>query len=191
LVVDLTPWCGSYRTEPNVTVQCCRYISVVRGENMAGERILIVEDEAITGMDVREMVRIFGYEPHGPVVTGKAAVTSALALRPDVILMDIMLKGPMNGIQAAEVIRDAYRCPVIYLTGSSDQVRADLAKLTEPFGLVLKPIDEEELHIAIEAALHSDETTPGCPSHAVPTEARIRTPQEAEGEPLAGEYPGA
>jgi two-component system, response regulator PdtaR len=142
---------------------------------MSGERILIVEDEAITGMTIREMVRMFGYEPHGPVVSGQAAVTSALALRPDVILMDIMLKGPMNGIQAARAIRAQYCCPVIYLTGSSDQVRADLVQLTELFDLVLKPIGEQELHAAIKTALHANERTPGCPLYAMPSEAPERT----------------
>jgi len=156
---------------------------------MAGERILIVEDEVITGMDVRGMLRIFGYEPYGPVATGKAAVESALALRPDVILMDVTLKGPMNGIQAAEAIRSQYRCPVIYLTGSSDQVGAASAKLTEPFGLVLKPIDEDELHRAIETALYSRKTTPSWPSHDVPSAMRERTTVgEAEDEPIITEY---
>ena len=121
---------------------------------MAGERILIVEDEAITALVISQMLMGFGYEPHGPIVSGKAAIAGALTLRPDVILMDIILKGPINGIQAAEAIRSQFRCPVIYVTGSSDQVGADLATVTEPFGLVLKPINEQELHIAIEKALH-------------------------------------
>jgi len=156
---------------------------------MAGERILIVEDEAITGMDISEMVRIFGYKPHGPVATGKAAVESALALRPEVILMDIMLKGPMTGIQAAEAIRAQYRCSVIYLTGSSDQIKADLAQLTESFGLVLKPIDEEELHRAIKTALRPNETTPGCPSHVPRSAVPERTAApEAEDKPTVSEY---
>ena len=102
------------------------------------------------------MLQGFGYEPHGPVATGRAAVESALALRPEVILMDVTLRGPMNGIQA-EAVRAQYDCPVIYLTGSSDRVRADTANLTEPFGLVIKPIDEEELHRAIKTTLRLHE----------------------------------
>ena len=123
-------------------------------DTMACKRILLVEDEAITGMDIREMVMGLGYEPHGPVASGKDAVAAALVLRPDLILMDIMLKGPMTGLQAAAAIQSHYRCPVIYLTGSSDQAGADLPNLTEPAGLVLKPIDEEELRMAIEKALN-------------------------------------
>lgn len=121
---------------------------------MARERILIVEDEVITGMDIRQMVLGFGYEPIGRVASGQDAVASAVALRPDVVLMDIILKGSMTGIEAAEAIRSHSRCPVIYLTGNSDRLTVNLAKVTEPFGLVLKPIDEHELHTAIEKALH-------------------------------------
>jgi CheY-like chemotaxis protein len=121
---------------------------------MADELILIVEDEKITGMDIRQTVREFGYESVGPVASGQDAVTVALALRPDVILMDILLKGPMDGIQAAEAIRSKYSCPVIYVTAHSDQTTLDRAKLTEPSGWILKPVDEGELHKAIERALY-------------------------------------
>jgi len=121
---------------------------------MADELILVVEDERITGMDIRQTVREFGYEPIGPVASGQDAVAVALALRPDVILMDILLKGPMDGIQAAEAIRSKYCCPVIYVTAHSDQSTLDRAKVIEPFVYILKPIDEQELHTAIEMALY-------------------------------------
>jgi DNA-binding NarL/FixJ family response regulator len=121
---------------------------------MAHEWILIVEDEKITGMDIRQMVREFGYEPIGPVASGEDAVTVALALRPHVILMDILLKGRMDGIQAAEAIRSKYSCPVIYVTAHSDQTTLDRARVMEPSGWILKPVDEEELHKAIERALY-------------------------------------
>ncbi len=103
--------------------------------------------------------RGIGYEVHGPVSSGKAAIASALALRPDVILMDVFLKGPMNGFQAAEVIRSQYRCPVIYVSGSSDRLEHVLANLPEPCSVVLKPIDEHELHTAIEKALQQSTST--------------------------------
>ena len=120
---------------------------------MAHERILIVEDEHITGMDIRQMVKELGYEPIGPIAYGKDAVASVLADCPDVVLMDILLKGAMNGIQAARDIRSTCRCPVIYVTAQSDRSILDLAEVTEPSGWVLKPIDEQELHTAIERAL--------------------------------------
>jgi CheY-like chemotaxis protein len=140
---------------------------------MADELILVVEDERITGMDIRQTVREFGYESVGPVASGQDAVAVALALRPDVVLMDIALKGPMDGIQAAEAIRSKYCCPVIYVTAHSDQTTLDRAKLTEPSGWILKPVDEEELHKAIERALYehriekqSRESAPSC-SHTI------------------------
>ena len=120
----------------------------------AQELILIVEDEKITGMDIRQTVQQLGYEPIGPVASGEDAVMSALALYPDVVLMDIALKGPMDGIQAAEAIRSKYCCPVIYVTAHSDQSTLDRAKVIEPFVYILKPIDEQELHTAIEMALY-------------------------------------
>ncbi len=121
---------------------------------MAHERILIVEDEYITGENIRQMVQDLGYEPIGPVASGRDALASALAHCPDVVLMDIVLKGPMNGIQVAEAIRSRSRCPVIYVTAASDRFTAELTKTTEPFGRVLKPIDEQKLHTAIEKALN-------------------------------------
>ena len=121
---------------------------------MAHERILIVEDEYITGEVIRQMVQEFGYEPMGPVTSGKDAVTSALTHYPDVVLMDIVLKGPMTGIQAAEAIRSHSRCSVIYVTGNSDRFSIELSKTAEPFGYILKPINVQGLHAAIEKALN-------------------------------------
>ena len=123
---------------------------------MAGKRILIVEDESITALDIRQMVQQLGYEPVGLVACGKDAIEQALTLRPDVILMDILLKGPMDGIQAAIAIRSQHPCPVIYLTAHADQSTIDRAELTEPAGYVLKPVCEWELQAAIELALRRD-----------------------------------
>ena len=125
---------------------------------MAHGWILIVEDERITGLDIRRTVQQLGHEPIGPVVSGEDAVTNALALRPDVVLMDIHLKGPMDGIQAAEAIRSKHLCPVIYVTAHSDQATLERAKVTDPFGWILKPIDEQELRTAIEMALDRHRT---------------------------------
>jgi PAS domain S-box-containing protein len=121
---------------------------------MTQERILIVEDEKVTALEIAEHLRQLGYSPLGPCAYGKEAVTSALALHPDVILMDISLKGPMDGIQAAEAIRSGCPCPVIYVTAHADQATLDRAKITEPFGYVLKPISQRELHIAIQIGLY-------------------------------------
>lgn len=121
---------------------------------MAHERILIVEDEKITATEIHQTVQELGYEPVGPVASGNDAVASALTLRPDVVLMDIVLKGPMDGIEAAEIIQKRDICPVIFVTAHSDRSTLDRAKVTAPFGYILKPISERELHTAIEMALY-------------------------------------
>jgi diguanylate cyclase (GGDEF)-like protein/PAS domain S-box-containing protein len=121
---------------------------------MAHERILIVEDEKITALEMAEHLQQLGYEPLGPCASGEEAIASVLALRPDAVFMDIALKGPMDGVQAAEAIRFTGHCPVIYVTAHADQATLHRAKVTEPFGYVLKPINERELHIAIEIALY-------------------------------------
>ena len=123
---------------------------------MAGKRILIVEDDGITAMDIRQTVQELGYEPVGLVAYGKDAIKHALTLHPDLILMDILLKGPIDGIQAAAAIRSQHPCPVIYLTAHADQSTIDRAKATEPAGYVRKPINDRELHTAIELALRRD-----------------------------------
>ena len=128
--------------------------SSIEEDAMAHERILVVEDEKITALEIAEHLRRLGYQPLGPCASGEEAITSALALHPDAVLMDIALKGPMDGIQAAEAIRSTWRCPVIYVTAHADQATLDRAKVTEPFGYILKPINERELHIAIEIALY-------------------------------------
>jgi PAS domain S-box-containing protein len=105
-------------------------------------------------MEIAEHPRRFGYQPLGPCASGEKAVASVLALHPDMVLMDIALKGPMDGIQSAEAIRSTYPCPVIYVTAHTDQATLDRAKVTEPFGYVLKPISQRDLHIAIQMGLY-------------------------------------
>ncbi len=122
---------------------------------MAHERILIVEDERIATMMISHQLVELGYEPVGPVDSGEEAVARVREFCPDVILMDIVLKGTMDGVQAAKAIQSVYPCPVIYVTAHSDQSTLDRAKLTKPFGYIVKPVSERELHIAIEIALHN------------------------------------
>jgi len=124
---------------------------------MAHARILIVEDEKITAMEISHHVQSLGYEPLGPVASGEEAVATVCDFCPDMILMDIVLKGPMDGIQAATTILSKYHCPVVYITAHSDQSTLDRAKLSKPFGYIIKPISERELHIAIEIALYNHE----------------------------------
>jgi PAS domain S-box-containing protein len=121
---------------------------------MSDVNILIVEDEAVTSMDIRKSLLELGYSVSAIATTGELAVKKAGELHPDLILMDIMLAGKMNGIEAAEEIKKQYRIPVVYLTAYSDDNFLAKAKLTEPFGYILKPFRELELKTTIEMALY-------------------------------------
>jgi PAS domain S-box-containing protein len=121
---------------------------------MSETKILVVEDEAITGMDIRRSLTEMGYSVIAIATTGELAVRKAGELHPDIILMDIMLAGKMNGIEAAELIKEQLRIPVVYLSAYSDDTFLARAKLTEPFGYILKPFRELELKTTIEMALY-------------------------------------
>lgn len=121
---------------------------------MGDTKILIVEDEAITSMDIRRSLIELGYEVSGTATTGELAVDLAGKLNPDLILMDIMLAGKMNGIEAAEQIKDRFHIPVVYLTAYSDDPFLQKARVTEPYGYILKPFRELELKTTIEMALY-------------------------------------
>ncbi len=120
---------------------------------MNTQRILIVEDEAIIAADLDRRVRSLGYETVGITDSGHGACDRAARQRPDLILMDIVLKGEMDGIQATRWIREELDIPVIYLTSHTDATTVNKACGTEPFGYILKPIDERELRVGIELAL--------------------------------------
>ncbi len=121
---------------------------------MIQPRILIVEDEAIVAADLAGKLGRLGYEVAGIAAEGKEAVAMACRLGPQLVLMDIWLEGPMDGIEAAEAIRRQLDVPVIYLTAHSDPATLARAKLTGPFGYILKPFEERELATQIELALH-------------------------------------
>jgi PAS domain S-box-containing protein len=121
---------------------------------MSEAKIMIVEDEAITGMDIRRSLTEMGYSVCAIATTGELAVRKAGELHPDLILMDIMLAGKMSGIEAAEQILKEHRIPVVYLTAYSDDKFLAKARVTEPFGYILKPFRELELKTTIEMALY-------------------------------------
>jgi len=123
-------------------------------ETAAKTKIQIVEDEDIVARDLKRRLEEMGYVVTAIVNTGAAAVEEARASRPGLILMDIMLKGEMDGISAAGEILESLDIPVIYLTAYSDEKTLERAKITEPFGYILKPFEERELHSSIEMALY-------------------------------------
>jgi PAS domain S-box-containing protein/putative nucleotidyltransferase with HDIG domain len=117
-------------------------------------RILVVEDESLVGRDIHHMLRGLGYEVIDVVSRGDDAIAIAESSQPDLVLMDIVLKGEIDGITAAERIWEQSGVPIIYLTAYADEATLSRAKLTEPFGYILKPFDERELQTAIEMALY-------------------------------------
>ncbi len=116
--------------------------------------ILIVEDEMIVAADLANKLRQLGYEVCGSTAHGEEAIDLARDRHPDLILMDIRLAGAMDGVEAAEHIRRQCDLPVIYLTAHSDRATLQRAKLSEPFGYILKPFEKIELESHIEMALY-------------------------------------
>lgn len=121
---------------------------------MQRPRILIVEDETIIAMDLESSLKGLGYEVTSIVSTGEEAIEKAEAENPDLILMDIRVEGEMDGIEAAAEIRGRFDIPVIFSTAYLDAERLDRAKVTMPFGYLLKPIQNRDLRVTIEMALY-------------------------------------
>ena len=116
-------------------------------------RILIVEDERISAEDLRVTLEGSGFEVAAMASTGESALAQADVLRPDLVLMDIVLQGPLNGIDAAVELRRVHDLPVIYITAYSDPDTVERIKESEPYGYIHKPFDFRELQIVIETAL--------------------------------------
>ncbi len=121
---------------------------------MAQERILVVEDETIVALDIQRVLRRLGYNVLAVVASGEDAVQRAAQLRPDLVLMDIHLRGPMDGIEAAAQLRAQMNLPVVYLTAHTDEQTLQRAKSTEPLGYLTKPFEERDLATTLEMALH-------------------------------------
>ncbi len=120
---------------------------------MAKVAVLVVEDEAIVSIDLRYKLESLGYRVSAEVRSGEEAVAAASRLRPDVVLMDIGLSGDMDGIDAAAQIRVQSEVPVVFITAHADEATLERAKLTEPHGYLLKPVDSRALQSAVEAAI--------------------------------------
>ena len=127
---------------------------------MADVKILLVEDESIEAMDIQRTLESFGYNVPYVASKGEEAVSKALEIRPDIILMDIILKGEMDGIETANEIK-ALNIPIIYLTAHSEEPTIERAKLTGPYGYIIKPYEANELKYAIELALYKNKMEKG------------------------------
>jgi signal transduction histidine kinase len=114
----------------------------------------LVEDELIIAKTLLHKLSKLGYEAPFHAETGEQAVQMALEWRPDLVLMDIKLRGGVDGVQAAERIRSRIDVPVVYLTGYADDATIGRAKVTEPFGYIIKPVETQALRSTIELALY-------------------------------------
>jgi two-component system, cell cycle sensor histidine kinase and response regulator CckA len=121
---------------------------------MTPATILVVEDQRVVARDIGEQLTRLGYSVLATTSSGEEAIQLAEQLHPDLVLMDIRLEGPMDGVEAALHIRERYQLPVVYLTAYADEETLRRAKVTEPFGYVLKPFQERELRTAIEIGLY-------------------------------------
>lgn len=121
---------------------------------MAKTNVLVVEDESIVSKDIQHSLKKLGYNVVGAASTGEKAFELAASESPDIILMDIMLKGNINGIETAEKVKRELNIPVIYLTAYADEATLSKAKVTEPYGYIIKPFKEVDLHTSIEMALY-------------------------------------
>ena len=117
-------------------------------------KILIVEDDVLIAKELESRLKGLGYAVCGKATTGIIALDIVKKHQPDLILMDIVLKGEMDGIEVSEVIRDKWGIPVVFLTAYADTDRLERAKLTYPFGYLLKPFQDRDLKVATEMALY-------------------------------------
>ena len=115
--------------------------------------VLVVEDERIVALGIEKRLVALGYAVVGRAATGEDAILMAADLRPDVVLMDINLGAGIDGVAAADAIRKAQDTPVVFLTAHSDEATLGRARLTLPFGYVVKPYDDTDLHIALQIGL--------------------------------------
>jgi PAS domain S-box-containing protein len=125
---------------------------------MQKPKILIVEDELIVAIDLRNRVERLGYSVVGMASTGEDAVATALGTQPDLVLMDITLRGEIDGVEAADQIRRMCEVPVVYVTAHSDEQTLKRARITQPYGYLLKPFGERELHTTMEMVLDKSST---------------------------------
>ena len=124
---------------------------------MSQKKILIVEDESIIAEDISDSLISLGYRITGMVYSGEEAIEAAAQFRPDLVLMDVNLQGEMDGITAAAEIRSRFQIPVVYLTAYTDENTLRRVNATKPYGYIVKPFEEKNLHTTIQLALHKHE----------------------------------
>ncbi|MFH0893973.1 MAG: response regulator [Bacteroidota bacterium] len=113
-------------------------------------KILVVEDEAIVAIDIRHKLQSFGYTVTGVVSSGEEALESVAKEMPDLVLLDISLKGSMSGIDIASKFKDLFSLPVIFITAHSDDITFTKALEVQPYGYIVKPFIERDIRFSIE-----------------------------------------
>ncbi|MGD0492744.1 MAG: EAL domain-containing protein [Steroidobacteraceae bacterium] len=136
---------------------CAHPSSEARAESSGRPRILIVEDDALVARDLQQSLRDFGYDAYATAASGEAALEQAWLKSPDIVLMDIRLRGAQDGIATAAILQEQLRPAVIYLTAHSDAATLERAKHTAPYGYLLKPVNSAELRSLIEITLYRRE----------------------------------
>ena len=121
---------------------------------MENAQILVVEDENIVALEIKSRLEGLGYVVLAIASSGEEAIQKAEETNPDLVLMDIKLKGDMDGIEAAGKIQTRFNLPVVYLTAYAEENTLQRAKITVPYGYILKPFEERELHANIEIAIY-------------------------------------
>src|SRR6186997_1776431 len=118
-------------------------------------RILVVEDQRLIAADIENTLKKLGYVVVGNVSSGEDAISTSDQVRPELVLMDVRLRGEMDGIHAAQIIRDQFNLPVVFLTAYADEETILRATKTTPYGYLVKPFNERELRATIEIAFYS------------------------------------
>jgi len=116
--------------------------------------ILIVEDERLIARDIQQALVGFGYDAFGIAVSAEEAIAKVAERRPDLVLMDIRIKGYRDGIETATILRERFGVPVVYLTAHADDATIQRAKQTEPLAYLMKPVTAAELRSTVEVSLH-------------------------------------
>jgi two-component system, response regulator PdtaR len=120
---------------------------------MSGEKILLVEDDDVIARVAEWRLKNLGYTFCGRATTGAEAMELVVNEKPDLVLMDINIKGNIDGIETAKMIKNGFNIPVVYVTSHSDGPTLERAKATRPDGFIVKPFEDQDLRVAIELAL--------------------------------------
>ncbi len=120
---------------------------------MSGEKILLVEDDDVIAKVEDWRLKNLGYSVCGRATNGAEAMELVVKTKPDLVLMDINIKGDVDGIETAKMIKSGFKIPVVYVTSHSDGHTLERAKETRPDGFIVKPFDDNDLRVAIELAL--------------------------------------